>query len=163
MLGHVYKQVGTKFDLEAQYKAIGGFLVLRAINPSLLNPFTFGIASEEPKPSAKKELTNVSRILQNLANETSPSAKNKFLAPFDDFVEQEIPKMRELYDEIVTRDVQAIENPSVLEVPQDVEQDSLAAIWNYIYLNKKEIENGDEDGEFKELFAKIDKEIKKKN
>jgi hypothetical protein len=158
MLAHVYKQVGTKFDLEAQYKSIGGFLILRALNPALIGPRAFGIATEDPKPSAQKELTNVSRILQNLANETSPSAKNKFLAPFDDFVEQEIPKMRELYDEIVTRDIQAIDNPSVLEVPQDVEQDSLATIWNFIYLHKKDIESGDEDGEFKELFQKIDKE-----
>jgi len=162
MLTHIHKQVGTKFDLDCQFKAIGGFLILRAINPSLLAPFSYGITSEKPSQSAQKELTNVSRILQNLANETAPSEKNAFLAPFDDFVQQEIPKIRDFYKEVTGPEAQNITSNSVLSVPNEVEQDCLATVWNFIYNNKQKIQEGDEDGEYKELFEKIDKPIKKK-
>ena len=163
MMRHVYKQVGTKFDSDAQLKAIGGFLILRSINPSLSIPKKFGVTTENINDSGLKELTNISRILQNLANETAPSVKNQYLAPFDDFVQQEILKVRNFYNNIITPEPKPVDSQSHLQVPHDVEQDSLAAVWNLIYDHKTELEKADEDGQFKELFKKIDRPITKKN
>ena len=162
MLRHIYKQVGTKFDIDAQFKSVGGFLILRQLNPALINPVHYAMTTEPPSKSVKKELTNISRILQNLANETAPSDKNPFLAPFDEFVEQEIPKIRDFYRDIVGPEVGNVQSKSVLQVPQDVEQDQLAVVWNFLYNNKEAIQKSDEDEEFKELFQKIDKPINKK-
>ena len=186
MLRHIYKQgsflfslflffllffcfflikikVGTKFDNDSQMRAIGGFLILRAINPSLCTPIPYALTTEKISPNATKELMNIGRILQNLANETLPSEKNKFLAPFDDFVQNEIPKIREYYKSLVENEPQNIDSKSILEVPPDVEEDALAAIWNFIYNNKESIQKSDEDGQFKELLEKIDKPIEKTN
>lgn len=161
ILKSLHKQVGTKFDEDSQMKAVGGFLILRAINPSLCTPNAYAITTEKLTPASQKELMNISRILQNLANETAPSEKNKFLAPFDDFVKQEIPKIREFYSGLVENEGAPIQSKSVLEVPDDVEEDSLAIVWNLIYKNKEAIQKGDEDGEFKELLDKINRPIEK--
>jgi hypothetical protein len=161
MLKHIYRQVGTKFDQNSQYKAIGSFLILRGINPALVTPSYYGLVSEPPTQSAQKELINVSRIFQNLANETNPSDKNSFLKPFDEFVQQEIPKLREFYEAIINNQ-QQVASASVLKVPEDIEQDQLAIVWNHIYYNKDALIQADEDQEYKPLFDKIEKPIEKK-
>ena len=162
MMRHVYKQVGTKFDVDSQFKSIGGFLILRALNPALCNPVPYAMTTEPPKESVKKELTNISRILQNLANETAPSDKKPFLAPFDGFVEQEIPKLRDFYRVVVGPEPSIVASQSVLEVPHEVEMDHLAIVWNFLYQNKEALIKADEDGEYKELFGKIAKLLDKK-
>ena len=53
MMRHVYKQVGTKFDSDAQFKAIGGYLILRGINLSLIFPNQFGICEKIAKMHKK--------------------------------------------------------------------------------------------------------------
>jgi hypothetical protein len=112
--------------------------------------------------TAHKELTNISRILQNLANETAPSQKNQYLAPFDEFVQQEILKIRNFYNGLINPETKQIDSQSALVVPPEVEQDSLASVWNLIHKFKTELEKVDEDGQFKELFNKIDRPINKK-
>ena len=130
MMRHVYKQVGTKFDSDAQFKAIGGYLILRGINLSLILPNQFGIC-EKISENAQKELTNISKIVQNLANETAPSQKNQYLAPFDDFVEQEILEIRNFYNSIIIQEPKPIESQSSLQVPHDVEPLNVAKIIIY--------------------------------
>ena len=161
MLKHIYKSVGTKFDSDEQFKSIGAFLILRAINPSLVSPAVYALTNEPPKKSAQKDLMNISRILQNLANETSPSEKQPFLSAFDDFVETETTQMREFYKNIINFEGKVVESSSVLEVPNDVEMDYLAYLWNFLHQHKTQIQKGDVDGEFKNLFERIDAPIKK--
>ena len=81
------------------YTSVSGFLFLRFICPSILNPKLFGLLRDNPKPKAQRTLTLIAKGLQALANLSTFGKKeswmepmNKFLTthrqPFKDFIDQ---------------------------------------------------------------------------
>lgn len=68
--GCLQKSVGGKWPDERLVRArvVSGFIFLRLLCPSLLNPRQFGLVGEQPTPSATRSLVMVAKCLQNLAN-----------------------------------------------------------------------------------------------
>ena len=94
--------MAEKFSDEAVFRAMGGFFFLRLICPALLAPQFHGLLDEPPHPvhstssccastllltrlvwfvlpdgeqMAQRQLILVTKVLQNLANDTLPGAK----------------------------------------------------------------------------------------
>lgn len=64
------KAVHAKWPTEklVRTRVISGFIFLRLLCPSLLNPRQFGLVSEQPSTAATRSLVMVAKCLQNLAN-----------------------------------------------------------------------------------------------
>lgn len=64
------KSVVAKWPTErlVRTRVVSGFIFLRLLCPSLLNPRLFGLVSETPPPAATRSLVMVAKCLQNLAN-----------------------------------------------------------------------------------------------
>jgi len=54
LLRHVQSEVATKFSEQAAHKAMGGFLFLRLLCPSLMAPQVYGLLKGVYPPRAKK-------------------------------------------------------------------------------------------------------------
>ena len=53
---------------EALISLIGGFILLRYINPAIISPESFGIVHRKPTPAVRRNLTQIAKILQSIAN-----------------------------------------------------------------------------------------------
>ncbi|XP_041436416.1 ras GTPase-activating protein 1 isoform X3 [Xenopus laevis] len=68
--GCLQKSVQQKWPSNAtmRTRVVSGFVFLRLICPTILNPRMFNIISDSPSPTAARTLTLVAKSLQNLAN-----------------------------------------------------------------------------------------------
>jgi Ras GTPase-activating-like protein IQGAP2/3 len=69
------KAISTQFSArfpsasrEALISLIGGFILLRYINPAIISPEAFGIVHRKPTPTVRRNLTQIAKILQSIAN-----------------------------------------------------------------------------------------------
>ncbi|KAJ3121553.1 glyceraldehyde-3-phosphate dehydrogenase 1 [Physocladia obscura] len=66
---------------------IGGFFMLRFLNPAIVSPEEFLAIKEKPSDTTKRTLTLVAKVLQSLANNKVSSSKETYMAPFFPFIE----------------------------------------------------------------------------
>lgn len=74
---------------------IGGFLMLRLVNPSLVTPESYGILPEGVRltSKARRNLTLVSKLLQNLSNRVPFGKKEQYMIPMNAFLDQNQDRM----------------------------------------------------------------------
>eukprot|EP00730_Choanoeca_flexa_P018391 TRINITY_DN8934_c0_g1_i1.p1 TRINITY_DN8934_c0_g1~~TRINITY_DN8934_c0_g1_i1.p1 ORF type:complete len:926 (+),score=256.63 TRINITY_DN8934_c0_g1_i1:139-2916(+) len=53
---------------EALVSLIGGFMLLRYINPAIISPEAFAICPRKPSTAVRRNLTQIAKILQSIAN-----------------------------------------------------------------------------------------------
>jgi hypothetical protein len=105
---YLYETIEKKFKsndgeiFEPKHFAVGGFIILRVINPAIVSPYQFGISSEKPSPECTKILIEFSRILQNFSNGMLNSIKDKHLLPFQEKSEKWIMELKDIYIELAS-------------------------------------------------------------
>ncbi|KAI9190401.1 RasGAP protein [Blastocladiella emersonii ATCC 22665] len=66
---------------------IGGFFMLRFVNPAIVTPQAFMLVPSQPSAHPRRTLTLVAKMLQNLANKPS-AVKESYMAPLNSWGEQ---------------------------------------------------------------------------
>ena len=80
---------------------VGGYLILRLINPVLVAPEAYGIAIKAPSQHARRNLTLLSKLLQNVSNGTISASKEPYMMVFTDFVKGESERLGQYLREVV--------------------------------------------------------------
>lgn len=121
LFAFVKSEVDKQFGNAASFKAIGSFLFLRFICPALgsflshfhtlfhqkcmflVSPQLFGLLKDPPGKQMQKNLLSLSRIMQNLANETRPGVKSPELQKVDQFIDDNVQNLHQFYENIIVR------------------------------------------------------------
>lgn len=93
------RRVERKFP-GARLKAIGAFMFLRFMQPSIFSPEGFGLLDGPPPASARRALILVAKVLQNLANGVKFGNKEAFMADMNAFVMANVEELFYFLDEI---------------------------------------------------------------
>ena len=81
-------------------------------------------------------------VLQNLANMTTLGAKEQFMTNFEDFMNRNIPKMKQLYTTLLDPATPFNHKMKLeLSVPENVRLNSLAMMHTHIFRNETKIRN----------------------
>lgn len=78
---------------------VGGFFLLRYINPAIISPEAFGIVHKKPSPTVRASLTQVAKILQTVANSAS-SVRGGTAAVLGDFLAEQRGKLATFLNEL---------------------------------------------------------------
>ena len=83
---------------------IGGFFLLRFVNPAVVTPQAFMMVESKLSPSTRRNLTLLAKVLQNLANNVRfGGLKEAFMQPLNGFLDRAAPKMNSFLEELVRR------------------------------------------------------------
>jgi len=127
---------------DAVMKAVGGMLFLRFITPALTAPQYYGLLQSPPNTVAQRQLVLIGKVLQNLANMTTLGAKEQVMNNFEDFMQRNIPKMRQLYMALLDPATPFNQKMKLeLPVPENVRLNSLAMMHTHIFRNETKIRN----------------------
>lgn len=89
--------VGAKFP-GAEHTAIAGFIFLRFLCPAVTNPDGNGVINTTIQDrESRRSVILVAKVLQNLANRCF-FVKEPFMEPFNPWIEEHIPEMRDMLD-----------------------------------------------------------------
>eukprot|EP01094_Clydonella_sp_ATCC50884_P003096 TRINITY_DN12389_c0_g1_i2.p1 TRINITY_DN12389_c0_g1~~TRINITY_DN12389_c0_g1_i2.p1 ORF type:complete len:1292 (+),score=422.53 TRINITY_DN12389_c0_g1_i2:31-3906(+) len=157
---------------------IGGFFMLRLYNPCLVTPESSGLLPKgvKPSPSARRNLTLITKLLQNLSNGILFGSKEPYMTPMNPFIESQQKKMNEFLLKLSTDPeategrapwVDCLTSPTKELTADGLEMKDLELIHSLIYNYKgkllemlqEEIEKStDKDWSEEELlFATLDK------
>eukprot|EP01117_Protostelium_nocturnum_P003183 TRINITY_DN1411_c0_g1_i3.p1 TRINITY_DN1411_c0_g1~~TRINITY_DN1411_c0_g1_i3.p1 ORF type:complete len:924 (-),score=229.21 TRINITY_DN1411_c0_g1_i3:97-2574(-) len=122
-------------------KVVGSFLFLRYIVPAITSPQLYGITHNPPNAHAQRILILVSRVMQNLANETLPSTKTEALQKMDQFVADNIPILHTMYDGITNYHPteEDLQGGSALNLPDGCYENSIVWLHNCLLRNKNKM------------------------
>ncbi|PRP79935.1 hypothetical protein PROFUN_05911 [Planoprotostelium fungivorum] len=138
ILKQIRQLVGERYP-NSEQKAVGSFMFLRYVVPSIVAPHVYHLLQKPPSASAQRMLVLVSRVMQNLANETLPSLKAEHMVKLDQFIIDNLPPLHQLYDRITTDVPATAEGPSVV-IPETTRDNALAWMHNFIVRNRNKIE-----------------------
>eukprot|EP01117_Protostelium_nocturnum_P007271 TRINITY_DN25_c0_g1_i1.p1 TRINITY_DN25_c0_g1~~TRINITY_DN25_c0_g1_i1.p1 ORF type:complete len:454 (-),score=173.99 TRINITY_DN25_c0_g1_i1:1447-2808(-) len=80
---------------------IGGFYLLRFVNPAVVTPQAFMIVDTKLSANSRRNLTLLAKILQNLANNTQLGGlKEGYMAPLNSCLDSLRPKFNEFLEEL---------------------------------------------------------------
>ncbi|EGD77043.1 hypothetical protein PTSG_07384 [Salpingoeca rosetta] len=80
------------------YSHVGGFFLLRYINPAIVSPEAFGIVHRKPSSYTRKTLTQIAKLLQNIANNTAN--RTVLMTILRPYVQQQRAQLNALFDDI---------------------------------------------------------------
>lgn len=113
------------------FKGIGAFMFLRFYNTAITVPETYGLLPSAPRPSVRKQLLLVSKVLQNLANGVLFGEKEPNMVRLNSFITQQRPA----YEQFLRR---LCDNQAPLSDPVPISDDSynasLAIILNQFFI-----------------------------
>eukprot|EP01137_Pigoraptor_chileana_P029672 Opistho-2@15132 len=78
---------------------VGGFYLLRFVNPAIVTPHSFMLIADKPSRSARRNLTLVAKLLQNLANKPN-FKKEPYLTPLSEFTQKNAARLQSFLDKI---------------------------------------------------------------
>eukprot|EP01119_Soliformovum_irregulare_P020768 TRINITY_DN6782_c0_g1_i1.p1 TRINITY_DN6782_c0_g1~~TRINITY_DN6782_c0_g1_i1.p1 ORF type:complete len:1015 (+),score=334.12 TRINITY_DN6782_c0_g1_i1:326-3046(+) len=83
-----FAEFGKEYAPNQVWALVGGFIVLRFINPALLTPENYGLLPEGKPPSgiARRNLTLIAKIVQNLASGVEFGKKEQYMMPVNQFI-----------------------------------------------------------------------------
>eukprot|EP01090_Pellita_catalonica_P000400 TRINITY_DN1027_c0_g1_i1.p1 TRINITY_DN1027_c0_g1~~TRINITY_DN1027_c0_g1_i1.p1 ORF type:complete len:445 (-),score=46.11 TRINITY_DN1027_c0_g1_i1:89-1423(-) len=71
----------------SKYSVIGGYLFLRFFCPAILSPDGFGVISVPVTPDVRRAYILISKLIQQLANQTQFGAKEEYMIPLNGFLD----------------------------------------------------------------------------
>eukprot|EP00055_Hartaetosiga_balthica_P015368 m.90141 g.90141 ORF g.90141 m.90141 type:complete len:898 (-) comp8848_c0_seq1:149-2842(-) len=155
----------SNISVDTVYSHIGGFFLLRYINPALVSPEASGIMRQKPNAPVRKNLTQVARFLQQIANNTS--SKFPLLSEMETFINLYRVRLFNLFDDIC--DVKDFSEDYKLEMIDAVSQTGVLTITpnELFFVHKLLIANIDEmhlgggDKDFIDLVKSLPKPSEK--
>jgi hypothetical protein len=136
LLIEIKEQVEAKFP-KAVHTALGGQFFLRFLCPSITAPHIYGLMTEPPASEAQRYLVLLSKILQNLANNTLPGKKEEYMEKMNDFIVSNQSALRQFFDKLVEPIVQCNETP--VQLPKNLRENALAHIHHHLVHNQRKI------------------------
>ena len=80
---------------------IGGFFLLRFVNPAIVTPQAFLLVESKLSAETKRNLTLVAKLLQNVANNVKfGGVKEQFMAPLNAFLNAVQSRVNDFFDEL---------------------------------------------------------------
>jgi hypothetical protein len=181
LMRHIDAEVGARFSSEAQFRALGGFLFLRMVCPALMAPQIYGLLDSPPHPVrapfliyfikivlnffvkktvqvAQRQLILVCKVLQNLANDTLPGAKEAYMEQLNSFIATNKGGLERFYQKVLNGAERGKQVES--DVPAKAKQASLAVLHRFANGHMQEIErnmmaDGSGDGELVEALKEV--------
>ncbi|KRZ17579.1 Neurofibromin, partial [Trichinella zimbabwensis] len=95
MLNVLFYVVNARFP-NTGLLAVGMIVFLRFFNPAIVSPFEYGLTENYPNANVKRGLMLVSKILQQIANQTI-SLKESCLQPFNAFIQSKFEPTRRFF------------------------------------------------------------------
>ena len=84
---------------------IGGFFLLRFVNPAVVTPQAFMLVDTKMSANTRRNLTLLAKVLQNLANNTKfGGLKEYFMEPLNSFLSTARPKLNQFLDDLTRVD-----------------------------------------------------------
>eukprot|EP01103_Thecamoeba_quadrilineata_P018301 TRINITY_DN68_c7_g1_i1.p1 TRINITY_DN68_c7_g1~~TRINITY_DN68_c7_g1_i1.p1 ORF type:complete len:731 (-),score=172.08 TRINITY_DN68_c7_g1_i1:208-2400(-) len=114
-------------------RIIGAFFFLRYICPAIVHPENYGIISDCSVESRRK-LTLVTKLLQNIANETIGEEKETYMTFFSEFVKTNLKRLPSLCEKLL--DTSVAEKDYVPELKRAKNFDHVANIL-YTFVKEK--------------------------
>ncbi len=139
ILRHVNEEIGARYGDLTQYRAIGGFYFLRFICPALMAPQVYGLLEEPPHPMAQRQLILIAKVIQNLANDTMPGAKEEYMEKLNAFITSNKPTLERFYSRI-------LDNPDngkdahPMPVPDHARDSALITIHHFLAQHRETVE-----------------------
>jgi hypothetical protein len=101
---HIQNELKKKFpnDETAPYTGPSGFIFLRFFCPALLNLKAFGLVNDHPPALISREMTLITKTLQNLGNLCSFGAKEPFMHEMNQFIQENVKDMKGFIDDLCT-------------------------------------------------------------
>eukprot|EP01103_Thecamoeba_quadrilineata_P000323 TRINITY_DN10274_c0_g1_i1.p1 TRINITY_DN10274_c0_g1~~TRINITY_DN10274_c0_g1_i1.p1 ORF type:complete len:751 (+),score=133.24 TRINITY_DN10274_c0_g1_i1:69-2321(+) len=106
MCKELWQGVKSKFP-SSQNFVIGAFFFLRFICPALVYPEEYAIMTECTSEMRRK-LTLVTKLIQNISNQTDPEEKEAYMSSFTNLIQSNLSKLDDFYNNLL--DIQLI-NP----------------------------------------------------
>ncbi|KAJ3334311.1 glyceraldehyde-3-phosphate dehydrogenase 1 [Blyttiomyces sp. JEL0837] len=78
---------------------IGGFFMLRFVNPAIVTPQAYMLVDENPSKNPRRTLTLVAKLLQNLANKPT-YAKEAYMMALNPFVEKNKARINKFLNDL---------------------------------------------------------------
>jgi len=141
ILCHLYEEVKRKFSVEVAYKSMGAFLFLRFIGPAISAPHLYGLLSAPAPAGVQKTLILITKMIQNLANESLPGKKQAEFSKMDEFVTNNIPALHGFYDKILSLSPDSVEPIVQISEPQLVYENAIGNLYNFIVQNRPKLES----------------------
>eukprot|EP01114_Cavostelium_apophysatum_P012697 TRINITY_DN2900_c0_g1_i3.p1 TRINITY_DN2900_c0_g1~~TRINITY_DN2900_c0_g1_i3.p1 ORF type:complete len:791 (-),score=205.27 TRINITY_DN2900_c0_g1_i3:16-2388(-) len=134
--------VAKKFSEDAARKAVGGFIFLRYICPSLISPHSYYLCKDPPDSETQRQLLLVAKVLQNLSNGVQFGRKEEYMAPLNSFIQDNGPKMQKFFDEVTILPGDWMEdmNTECAPIPAGSKENALCVLFNQIHSLAKKIE-----------------------
>jgi len=79
---------------------IGGFFLLRFVNPAVVTPQAFMMVETKLSPKTRRNLTLIAKLMQNLANNSAFGEKEAFMAPLNEFLKDSKSKMNDFLEQL---------------------------------------------------------------
>eukprot|EP01080_Neovahlkampfia_damariscottae_P005296 gene5296-8914_t len=146
-IGKKFTSVNENDIFEPKHYAIGGFIILRVLNPAIVSPQSFGLTDEKPSTESRKFLIDFSRILQNFSNGMLDTHKDKHLIPFKDKGEKWILKLKEIFIEL------SMESKEYINVTYDPTDNLDSSFWMIYKVLVKNLEEVKEETKNKENLS----------
>jgi len=124
-------------DENTIYFAVGGLFFLRFVVPSIFAPHVYGLMENPPCQAAQRQLVLISKVLQSVANLVLPGNKEEFMGQLAAFVNKQIPKVKEFYNNLLN----SVDGPTHTnyEVPVDIIISSRINIYTSVFYNQNKI------------------------
>jgi len=108
---HIAKAVEQKWPEHetVKYTSIAGFIFLRFFGPSLLAPKSYNLTESHPPPNAERDLKLIAKTLQSLANLVLFGKKEPFMMPANQFIQQNLDKMKHYLSMICQPQYEAVD------------------------------------------------------
>jgi len=130
ILKDVRENVDKRFP-KSVYTALGGQFFLRFLCPAITAPHVFGLMKEPPGENAQRYLVLLSKVLQNLANNTLPGNKEDYMQKMNEFILNNQKPLRDFFDKLVA-EVPYVQEVSV-QLPKNLREHSLAHLHAFTY------------------------------
>lgn len=140
LCGILWRESGAKFG-EFKYKAVGGFMFLRFLCPALLTPESHGLFQGTLTKENRRNLTLVTKVLQNISNGVEFGKKEEFMVCMNSLITQQIPNVQKFFHDVVmTQEASDTVNDQKRDVPPSVIDRSVDTIYKHILFQKAKLE-----------------------
>eukprot|EP01088_Endostelium_zonatum_P003117 TRINITY_DN141_c0_g2_i1.p1 TRINITY_DN141_c0_g2~~TRINITY_DN141_c0_g2_i1.p1 ORF type:complete len:1031 (-),score=199.65 TRINITY_DN141_c0_g2_i1:77-3169(-) len=120
--------------------ACGNFFWLRFVCPPIMVPQSIGLLPAAPCQTAQRQLILVSKVLQNLANNSMPGQKEQYMMRLNEFINNNRESLKKFYAGLLQKGRNGGGTEVDVDVPDDVLKGSLVYIHKWLYRHSSEIE-----------------------
>ena len=170
IMAHTYETMSqterdgkNPFTEKTMFITMGNFFWLRYVCPAIMSPQSVGILNEVAHPTAQRQLILLSKVLQNLANDTLPGVKEAYMEKLNEFISSNRGLLQGFYDKLIQKGKSTNGKDGGVEVKSDAKNSSLYYVHEWLSGHMKDLSKtipDDDDGaavnaKLKEIMAEL--------